>query len=394
MKIKNIVIFIYGLILIGLFASTITLPSTLVNVYHSNYPVSANIANLLTVLYLACYYLFQIPAGIVIDRTNINISIYLSLALFCLSFVIFTFSTSTSMLVVSRVIMAAGACFSYILAVYIAGLLFEKKFYTILIGIAEFIFALGIAIAPFIFKIVSYYFTWNVVIISLAAILLPLGIAYFFITLNDQLHISSNNIVEKMGIAHYFEMVISNRVFWFVSITAGIYYTHFIVFNEIYAPTYIQEVYHLDYMASVFLNDSGLLGYIIGCICLGIFERLLTAKKAFFIAALLSTLLYSIIVFKHSLLVDSILLRYVIYFLLGFLASFALLVFRLYQILNKRTANATTTACINIVLSLIPLILFNAYIPLLKISFSHGRMFLFACYILATMLSIRFLFKS
>ncbi len=391
MNIKHIVVFIYGLILVGFFAGNITLPSTLASVYQHSFPLPASTANLLTVIYLLCYYLLQIPAGIMIDRTSISASIYLSLGLFCLSFIIFSLSTNPSILAISRIIMAIGACFSYILAVYAAGKLFAKKFYTMLIGIAEIVFALSIAIAPLLLKTLSYYFSWHSVLISLAIFTVLLGIFYFFINLNQPMVANSN--ATKMTTNHYRKMIISNGNFWFISIVGGIFYTHFIIFNEIYAPTYIQKVYHTHYISSVFLNDSGLFGYMIGCLCLGAFERLLSARRSFFIAALLSSLLYSMIVFAHPLLMNSVVLRYTIYFFLGFLTAFALLAFRLYQVYNRKTADATTTACINIILSLIPLALFNIYVPLLGVDFSYGRIFLFGCYLATTILAIRFLFK-
>lgn len=384
-RFKAVVIFIYALLLLFISGSLIIYPSTLKYIYPDSFPPLKDSVTMLVSLYIVLYYSLQIPAGLLIDRTSINVGIFLSLIFCCIGLLFFAASHSLAMFILARVISAIGSSFTYILAVLVARELFASKWFTTLVGLSELSFAFSIASSPYIFKGLSFSFSWPMASLFFALCIFILLMLFFIFKLPKHIVIKDKSTFAEKNIFLHLKRIIG-YVFWYISIMAGIFYTHFTVFTEINAAAYLQKVYGVSYMDSVGLNNTALFGYMLGCLLLGTAERLLKPRLAFFSAALLSTLFYTIIAFYHPLLLGNSIIKPVLYFMLGFFSPFALLAFPLYQMLSGKALNATTNACISLVVFLTPLGLMNIYMALWHISFADTRYFMFACYAFTTIL--------
>lgn len=393
---RAMIIFIYALLLVCLLSGLIAFDTTLKYLYHTRFPVSENDLPVLAGVYMFFYSASLIPAGFFIDRTSINMAVVVSLCLFFVGLLLFAISSHLWVFVCARIILAIAASFAFVLAVFVAKSFFSSNWLTTFVGLSEFFYAFSLAVFPYFYKLLSGYLYWRGATLLLATLVLLLLALFWFAKLPKRAMITvSNESPEEKNFLLHIKEVICNVPFWYVCIATGILSFHFMVYTQVYAATYIQKVYHENYLASINLNNLAVIGYIIGCILLGVMERLLSARVAFLVAATGSAILYLLVAFDHSLLDKYVLLRSFYYFILGFLAAFALLSYRLYQLLSHRPLNGTANACIGLVFGFTSIILMFFYTSLWHTSFADIRYFTFACYTVAAVMGIGlFFFKE
>lgn len=383
---KALIIFAYGLLLILISGGLINYTNSLKYIYHSHFPLSHHLSTLLVEIHIICYFLLQIPAGLLIDRININKSILSALSCYLIGMFIFAISNNFTLFLIARIIMTIGTSFAFILTVFIARELFPDRWFFYLVSCAKLVFALSIALSPYLINKLASFFSWRMISVVFVLCFFTLLTLYFRFRLPKHVILKDENTFVEKNIFQHIKNVVVSFSFWQVCLTAGLFYTHFTIFTEINAPAYIQKVYHLDYIHSISLDNMALYGYMVGCLALGPIEHLLKTRMTFVMAALFSTLAYSIIAFYHPMLKADNLVKLSLYFILGFFSPFVLTVFRLYQIKTGKTLNATTNACIVLVTCLTPLALMNIYYQLWQISFADTRYFMFVCYAVSTVL--------
>jgi len=217
---------------------------------------------------------------------------------------------------------------------------------------------------------------------------------YFIFKLPKRTQANQKTDFAEKNMMLHIKHVVWDKHFWHLVLAMCFFYAHFTIYNEIYAPVYIQKTYHENYLQSVRLNDSVFLGYIIGCLSLGFIKYVMDIRRAFFLAAFFSTCLLGMITFAHSLLENSILIRFMIYALLGYFSSYVMLSFRLYPMITHKELTATANACILMAVFLFPLALMPTYLWMLNINQQIGSLFYFLCYLLATLLAAGWVFKT
>jgi len=391
--IKHLVIFAITLFLIAVSASLISYSNALAYIYEHHFPLSVHEASMLSTIYLTISFLFQIPSGLLIDRIGVHRSIFLTIIIFIIGFILFSCSQNLTMFVFSSAVMGVGSGITFVLVIYTAKMLFKTHLLTMLVGLGELFFSLALAISPYVLKVLYYIMPWRATSLILAAILLLLSLFYFFSRLYRCEIPTPPHLVVHNASASNIKALSSFR-FWYISIVAGIFYTHFVLLTEMYGPTYIHLVYKLSYVQSVFVNDGAVFGYMIGCLLLGPSEKLIPIRALFFITALCAALTYSVVAFHQPLLHHHYALRYVIYSLLGFFSAYPMLAFRLYEVVSGRHLNATLGAAINVICGLLPLSFSGAYMLCLDTNYAYAGFFIFTFYCTATVLSLVILFMK
>ncbi|WP_298773136.1 MFS transporter [uncultured Shewanella sp.] len=353
-----LLIFSVSLCLVGVYSGLIPYSNSLSEVYKHTFPVAVTDAVMLSVVYLAAYSISLIPAGLLIDRMGVHWSVFISAVLLSASLVLFSVSSSLWTFLASRVLMGVASSFTFLLAIMVAKLYFHGKYLTMLVGFAELVFSFSLAASPFLTISMSELLGWRQQTIMFAIFLILLCLLYFMFKLHRchpaYLIIKGHSKRSQQHAMIQLKFALSNRWFWYVLLITGIFNTHFALYVQLYAPTYVQVLYHVSFVDSISLNDIAIAGYMLSCLTLGVSEKFFSTKKTFFFAALLSLFIYSSNLFFNEYLLDSFVLSGINYFLLGFLSAYALLTFRLYEELSGHHLNASISAGLNM-FTLLPL---------------------------------------
>lgn len=395
-KLKPILIFIIALMLVTVYSGFISFPSIVKYVYGPSFPISIDQANILTSVYLATYLICQIPAGLIIDQIKAHYSIFLCAGLLLIGLIGFSLVHSFALFIIFRIIMGVAVSFSFLLTIYIAKAFFHTRYLTLLVAIAELIFSLSMAAAPYAVNFFSHFISWQSFSIVIIAVLLLICLGYIMFGLYNCQTLPAAMINQKPTEPIMTRLVdtFSCGWFWYMTIAVGIFYIHFALYTETYAPTYIQRLYGASYAYSVFLNNIAIIGYMLGCLSLGFIAQWIEIRKLFFSAIIISTIAYcSLNVFGHRLLTENLFFRYLDYFILGYFASYTILIFSLYELTSRRVLNALMGSALNM-FNLVPLLFVYVYNLSFNIGVQYERLFILSSYLLAMILFIPMLFKK
>lgn len=384
-----LLIFAVSLCLVGVYSGLIPYSNSLSEVYQHTFPLSVSDAVMLSVVYLAAYSISLIPAGLLIDRIGVHWSIFISAVLLSSSLVLFSVSSSLFTFLISRVLMGIASSFTFLLAIMVAKLYFHGRYLSMLVGFAELMFSFSLAVSPFLTLRVSTLLDWRQQTIMFAIFLMLLCLLYFIFRLHKchptYLISKGHSKRSQQHAMIQLKFAISNRWFWYVLFVTGLFNTHFALYVQVYAPTYIQHLYHINYIDSISLNDVAITGYMLSCLTLGLSNKYFSTKKLFFFAVLLSLLIYSSNLLFNEYLLSSFLLSGINYFLLGFLSAYALLTFRLYEELSGHHLNASISAGLNM-FTLLPLCFAFIYNGLFYQDPLYERVFIWAAYAITLLL--------
>ncbi|WP_299491420.1 MFS transporter [uncultured Shewanella sp.] len=384
-----LLIFSVSLCLVAVYSGLIPYSNSLSEVYKHTFPLPVSDAVMISVVYLAAYSIALIPAGLLIDRIGIHWSIFISAVLLSASLVLFSVSSDLSTFLMSRVLMGVASSFTFLLAIMVAKLYFHGKYLSMLVGFAELIFSFSLAVSPFVTMRFSELLDWRQQTIMFAIFLILLCLLYFIFRLHKchpaYLITKGNGKRSQQHALIQLKFAITNRWFWYVLLVTGLFNTHFALYVQIYAPSYIQVLYHVNYIDSISLNDIAITGYMLSCLTLGISNKYCSTKKLFFFAVLLSLFVYSSNLFLNDYLLNSFLLSGINYFLLGFLSAYALLTFRLYEELSGHHLNASISAGLNM-FTLLPLCFAFIYNGLFYQDPLYERVFMWGAYAVTLLL--------
>lgn len=101
-----------------------------------------DISNLSTLYYLF-YFILQIPAGVLLDIYGLKLILLFSSLFVCLGSYLFSFSYSYYDLELSRILISIGSSFSFISCLNIIHSFFNKKYFSIFVGLTNFIGVVG-----------------------------------------------------------------------------------------------------------------------------------------------------------------------------------------------------------------------------------------------------------
>ncbi|WP_299004243.1 MFS transporter [uncultured Shewanella sp.] len=392
-----LLIFVVTLCLVSAYSGLIPYSNSLSEVYKHTFPLPVNYAVMISVVYLVAYNVSLIPAGLLIDRIGVHWGVFISAIFLSGSLVLFSISSSLLPFLFSRVLMGIASSFTFLLAIMVAKLYFHRKYLNMLVGFAELVFSFSLAVSPFLTMQLSELLGWRQQTMMFAIFLSLLCLLYFMFKLHlcypTYLVTKGHSKRSRQHAMVQLKFALSNRWFWYVLLMTGIFNTHFALYVQLYAPIYVQRLYHVSYVNSISLNDVAIMGYMLSCLSFGLVEKFYSTKKIFFFAALFSLFIYSSNLFFNEYLLDSFLLSCINYFLLGFLSAYALLTFRLYEELSGHHLNASISAGLNM-FTLLPLCFAFIYNWLFYHDPLYERIFIWCAYAVTLLLVLPVLWQK
>ena len=155
---------------------------------------SANEAALgnMTAAYFYTYALLQIPVGILVDRFNVKVPLFLAIICSATGALIFSVATDSTYALIARIIMGAGAAFSFIGCLKLIQIWFSPAKFSTLAGITITAGMLGSAAGPAIAWSINVV-GWQKCMIALGASQLVLAVlVWLFVMDHNGLNINSH----------------------------------------------------------------------------------------------------------------------------------------------------------------------------------------------------------
>lgn len=283
---------------------------------------SYDISNI-SAVYFFSYAMFQIPAGIIVDRFGINI-VYKSAMLVALGCFIFSQSHNIISIKIARIIIGIGSAFSFISCLKIIILYFKnKKHISILIGITNCLGITGALIggAPFA-KLVDIL-GWRDSIFFLFIVSFFFGVILFFVTTDVNM---KNTKINLNFYKNSLLVLIKSKQNWFIAIFGSLMISPIIVLSELWGTQFLLVKYDFNKEFGSFLSSLTFLGIGIGGIVNGYISYLLKTERPVLLYGNLGSFICVLLIIYLNF---SIPILIILHFLFGFFTSSMLLCFTL-----------------------------------------------------------------
>jgi len=266
-------------------------PAVMVNELIQDIGLNASSLSLISAAYFCAYAGMQIPAGIMFDKFNAKIILTIASAICTLGIFVFVITKSPLLLAAGRFITGFGSAFAFIGVLIMATEWFDKKYFSILVGIAQLIAALGAMFGEVPLSISIEENGWQNAIIGLTIIGVVLTVLIAIIIKNNPHHeknISSDN---KISLINSLKLIIKSKQNWAIALYAFACWGPVTSFAELWGVEFLRQHLTVTKTEAAGIVSSVWVGIAIGAPIIGI----IAAKKNKFISILRVTSLVGFI---------------------------------------------------------------------------------------------------
>ena len=282
----------------------------------------------------AAYYIFyslmQIPVGILADKFSIKK--ILSIATLVTSLGVFFLATSQGFFTafLARLLTGSGSAFAFVCLLVLALNWFSEKHIGLLTGIAQFFGGLGplIAGAPLTLLIALFHNDWRLVLLSIGFIGLALMVC-IFLFVKDAPSVEEHQLIfipRNISIRKSLLQLLSTKQIWSIICTGAFGYVSIPLIGAYWGTSYLL-VRGLEKPIASLICSMIWLGYALGCPSFGKTSDAMGRRKPFIIFGAACGIGISLLLLYLPL--QNAILLGILFFLLGFSASSALLSFPL-----------------------------------------------------------------
>jgi MFS family permease len=291
-----------------------------------NLPISftANEGTLSTIsaAYFYTYALLQIPVGIIVDRFGAKKPLFLAINCLAIGTLLFSVVNNPVYALIVRIIMGAGAAFSFLGCLKLIQEWFPARKFSTLVGMTNTAGMLGAASGPFIVWGINSV-GWRECLVSLGIAQLVLAVLVWLIvydrnipSYNESKSVSrSINGKGKVGIVD----MLCNKQFLLNATYATGMGLVFVAFGGLWGSSYIMKYYEIDSIHAADIGSFLFLGAILGSLFFGwLPDRIKSRKKPMVFAAFGGITSLSIMLYVNNLPIP---IFTVILFLVGVFGS-------------------------------------------------------------------------
>ena len=324
------------------------LTNTMVPSFIALFKINHTGVGILSSAFFYSFLLMQIPAGIILDRFNIQWVLAIACAGCGIGCLWFGHSTSLEEAIISRFVMGGFAAFGFLGLLKISIIWYSVKNFPFLIGFSQF---LVMIITAFGEPIVSHYVNRY----GFQLVLNDMGYIAFLIAIFIVLFVRHRRKIDKFkekyyGITHSLGIAFRSKQYWLASIFSFGMFSTVTSFSALWGLTYLTKIYHLKKYEAAFGISINFSGVALGCIFFGFLaSRLKNYQILLWSGSLLALLVTLVLAYTFNLTVIQL---YTFLFLLGFFSGVYFLCFDIIEkSLTPYSDTVATSFCNIIVMS-------------------------------------------
>ncbi len=318
-------------------------PSLQVGYIKSAYLINDFKISLISVFYILAFIIFQIPAGILIDKYNVRIILFSAVLAFSLGVLCVFLSNLYSVyfiFLLGRFIMGMAASVGSVGSIYIASTWLDESAYKIAISLTKMLTLAGALIIGITFNYMTIYMDWpRIMFINIFVCLLLAFLMLIIVRDKDPKQNSNNKDILKI-----LKNIVKNKNLWLISVFLASISVNIVVLTNTWRIDFLENRYHLANFQAIIDNGYTLIGYIVGA---PIFGFLASAVKKLTPLMILSSLIqFASLIVCHYFVMD-LSFKIIFYLILGISTSSTVLgIILLKKLVNKQNL-ATSFGAVN-----------------------------------------------
>ncbi|PLX35210.1 MAG: MFS transporter [Hyphomicrobiales bacterium] len=252
-------------------------PSVMVQELMRDFSVSAAVLGNLSAFYFYAYASIQLPVGLIVDRYGPRRALTLAALLCGLGSLIFGLAASLPMAYTGRLLVGAGAGFTWVGALKVISLWFPARRFALMSGLTLMLGMIGAVAGQGPLAALVGAFGWRDVLLAAALIVGVLAAAIWFII--PAAPAPDKAAPEGPGIRAGLGRVLKNPQSWVVALFGAMMTAPMLSFAGLWAVPYLMLRYHIDRPAAAFAVSFVFVGWGAGAPLLGWLSDHLERRK-------------------------------------------------------------------------------------------------------------------
>lgn len=300
-----------------------TSPSVMINDLQQAFAIDTFGVSLLSSSFFYTYVLFQIPAGMLIDRVQPRYCLTFCLIGIAAMTLLFAATHSLNMARTGRILQGVFSAPSVVPALYLAAVWFSSSRFALLAGLTEMIGMMGSAVGQVMLAPCSGHFGWRATLVGCALLGLILAAFTWLIVRNKPIEVG-DEIVEATPLSHDTHIfsnlltIISYPQAWINGLFSGLLFAVSGAFGAFWCIPYLIQTYGMSLNMAAAASSMTLFGVALGAPAIGWLSDRFGLRR-------LPMIISTGIVFTLMLIVLYVPLNYLplVFFMLFFLGFFS-----------------------------------------------------------------------
>ena len=363
--------------------------SSLINSLMASFHLGAFGGALLLSSYYYMYALFQVPAGILIDRYGPRRLLTISAIVCVLASYLFATAHSVWIALIARIILGGSFAFAFVGSLALISRWFPARLFSLIVSIAETMGMLGAALGGVFLVSVVHHFGWRGAAYGFGMVAALLSV-FLWIFVRDaplaymrrrpRLNLELKTIMAELGQA------LKRPIVWLNGLYSGLMFSVVNVFVSLWALNFFVISDHMAPIQASMVANMAFIGVALGCPFISYLDRLGQHRRYILIyCPLLCMLIFACVLFKpmSPILVGGLML------LLGVVCSSYMIPFTIANELSSSNNKAAMIGFVN-TLSVCAAPIFQPLVGLLLHVFHHSSMTAYTAFDYHAALSILF----
>lgn len=289
-------------------------PAPLVSYLIDDFQVGPSEIGAISALCLYSYVAMQIPAGILIDKYGIRLTLLVSCCLCVFTTLLFANTGKIAIAYWARVFFGLNSAFAFIATLKIAKISFKAKHFNIAVGVTEALGMLGAALGISLIARMVFYYPWPKVI-EMGAILLA-GVSVLiavFVKLPKSTEF--NALAASISFKQQISLVVKNKINWKISLFGGFVFVPTSVFAELWGGYFLNKVHQIPLIEANDMLGIIFIAWGLGSFCMGFAANRFGVKVVLLSSAVLGLVFLPMVCYLSNLPNSLI---YILLFLHGF----------------------------------------------------------------------------
>lgn len=310
------------------------------------FSISATVLGLLGSVFFQAYAWMQIPVGIIFDRFSTRKTLAFSCFICAVGTLIFSLATTVPMLMISRILIGAGAAFGFVGTLKIAEQWLPATRFALLTGMLATIGFLGAVASDNALTYLFQHFGWRQVFLYAALLGVILSILIFVLIKDVQVRHAFPHVIKFRAYLQFVARLCTNRFILLNSIIGLCLYFPTSAFAELWGKSYLQVVLKLTSVQATLSVSMIFLGWAVGSLIQGwVYDKIQQTKLLFTVNSLLAALFICIVLYAS---LTSFYLIATCLFLFGLFSSCEIINFAYAKKNSSAEISATAMAFTNI----------------------------------------------